>query len=120
MTLVLLNKHFGQFTKLYLSRGLCKITTRPGLDLGRKTSINILSVLMQRLGFRIYEREFLTKQAIRPLQDRSDLTGSCPSISSSMLKTALPSLDSLNPITIAYWFSIVVHFIYLRQKSIYT
>ena len=101
MTLVLLNKHFGQFMKLYLSRGLCKITTRPGLDLGRKTFINILSVLMQRLGFRLHEREFLTKQAICPLQDRSDLTRSCPSISSSLLKTALSSLDSLNTITIA-------------------
>ena len=74
MALVSLNKHFGQFTKLYLSRGLCKITTRAGLDLGRRISTNILSVLTQRLVFRLYEIKFLTKQAIPPLQDRSDPT----------------------------------------------
>ena len=73
------------------------------LDLGRKISIKILSVLMQKLGFRLYEIEFLTKQATPPpLRDRSDLTRSYPSISSSLLKTALSSLVSLNPITVAF------------------
>ena len=52
-----------QFIKSYLSGGLYKIPIRTGLDLGRKISIKILSVLMQKLGFRLYEIEFLTKQA---------------------------------------------------------
>ena len=65
-----------QFTKSYLSGGLYKIPIRTGLDLGRKISIKILSVLIQKLGFRLYEIEFLTKQATPPyLRDRSDLTG---------------------------------------------
>ena len=54
-----------QFTKSYLS-GLYKIPIRAGLDLGRKISIKILSVLMQKLGFQLYEIEFLTKQATPP------------------------------------------------------
>ena len=92
-----------QFTKSYLSGGLYKIPIRTGLDLGRKISIKILSVLMQKLGFRLYEIEFLTKQATPPpLRDRSDLTRSYPSISSSLLKTVLSSLVSLNPITVAF------------------
>ena len=92
-----------QFTKSYLSGGLYKIPIRTGLDLGRKISIKILSVLMQKLGFRLYEIEFLTKQAIPPLfRDRSDLIRSYPSISSSLLKSVLPSLVSLNPIIVAF------------------
>ena len=52
---------------------------------------------MQNLDFRIYEMEFLTKQATPPpLRDRSDLTRSYPCVSSSMLKTVLSSLVSLN------------------------
>ena len=54
---------------------------------------------MQKLGFQLYEIEFLTKQVTPPPnQDRSDLARSYPSISSSMLKTVLSSLVSLNPI----------------------
>ena len=68
-----------QFTKSYLSGGLYKIPIRTGLDLGRKISIKILSVLMQKLGFRLYEIEFLTKQATPPsLWVWSDLTSSYP------------------------------------------
>ena len=92
-----------QFTKSSLSGGLYKIPIRTGLDLGRKISIKILSVLMQKLGFRLYEIEFLTKQATPPpLRDRSDLTRSYPSISSSLLKTVSSSLVSLNPITVTF------------------
>ena len=66
------------------------IPIRNGLDLGRKISIKILSVLMKKLGFRLYEIEFLTKQATPPpLRDQSDRTRSYPSISSSLLKTVL-------------------------------
>ena len=84
-----------QFRKSYLSGGLCKIPIRTGLDLGRKISIKILFVLIQKSGFQLYEIEFLTKQATPPpLRDRSDLTRSYPSISSSLLKTALSSLVS--------------------------
>ena len=65
-----------QFRKSYLSGGLCKIPIRTGLDLGRKIYIKTLSVLMQKLGFRLYEIEFLTKQGTPPpLRDRSGLTG---------------------------------------------
>ena len=43
---------------------------------------------MQKIGFRLYEIEFLTKQAAPPpLRDQSDRTRSYPSISSSLLKT---------------------------------
>ena len=61
-----LNVRSRQFIKSYLSGGLCKIPIRTGLDLGRKISIKILSVLMQKLGFQLYEIEFLTKQATPP------------------------------------------------------
>ena len=45
------------------------------LDLGRKIFLKILSVLMQKLGFSLYEKEFLTTQAAPPpLRDWSDLT----------------------------------------------
>ena len=65
-----------QFRKSYLSGGLCKIPIRTGLDLGRKIYIKTLSVLMQKLGFRLYEIEFLTKQGTPPpLRDRSGLAG---------------------------------------------
>ena len=58
---------------------------------------------MQKLGFRLYEIEFLTKQATPlSLQDWSDITGSYPSISISLLKTVLSSLVSLNPIIVAF------------------
>ena len=58
---------------------------------------------MQKLGFQLYELEFLTKQATPPpLRDWSDLTRSYPSISGSLLKTVLSSLVSLNPITVAF------------------
>ena len=101
-TLVLLNVRSRQFTTLYLSGGLYKITIRTDLDLVRKISIKMLSVLMQKLGFRLYEIQFLTKQATTPpLRDRSNLTRSYPSISSSLLKTVLASLVSLYPITVA-------------------
>ena len=103
-TLVSLNVRSRQFIKSYLPGGLCKIPIRTGLNLGRKTSIKILSVFMQKLGFRLYEIEFLTKQAtLPPLRNRSDLTrSSYPYISSSLLKTVLSSLVSLNPITVAF------------------
>ena len=92
-----------QFTKSYLSGGLQKIPVRTGLHLGRKISIKILSVLMHKFGFRLYEIEFLTKQATPPiLWDRSDLTRSYPSISSSLIKNALSSLVSRNPMTVAF------------------
>ena len=77
-------------TKLYLSGGLYKIPIRTCLDLGRKISIKIHSVLMQKLGAN-YMKEILTKQATPPLRDRSDLTSSYPSISSSLLKTVVKS-----------------------------
>ena len=81
-----------QFTKSHLSGGLYKIPIRTGLDLGRKISIKTLSVSMQKLGFRLYEIEFLTKQATPPYRrDRSDLTSSYPSISSPLLKIVLSS-----------------------------
>ena len=58
---------------------------------------------MQKIGFRLFEIEFLTKQATpTPLRDRSDLTRSYSSISSSLLKTVLSSLISLNPITLTF------------------
>ena len=63
---------------------------RTDLELRRKISVKILSVLMQKLGFRLYEVEFLRKQAtLPPLCDRSDLTWSYPSISGSLLKTVV-------------------------------
>ena len=82
-----MNVRSRQFTKSYLSGGLYKIPVRTGLDLGRKISIKILSVLTQKLGFRLYEIEFLTKQVTPPpLRYRSDLTRSYPCILSSILK----------------------------------
>ena len=58
---------------------------------------------MQKLGFLLYDIEFSKKQATTPpLLDRSDLTRSYASISGSLLKTVLPSLVSLNPITVAF------------------
>ena len=54
-TLVSLSVRSRQFTKSYLSGGLHKIPIRTGLDLGRKISIKIFSVLMQKLGFQLYE-----------------------------------------------------------------
>ena len=48
---------------------------------------------MQKIGFRLYEIEFLAKQTTPPsLRDRSDLTRSYPSIPSSLLKNVLSSL----------------------------
>ena len=69
MMLVLLNEHSRQFTNLFLSRGLYKISVRTGLDLGKKISKKMLSVSMQKVGFRLYEIEFLKKQATSPLRD---------------------------------------------------
>ena len=70
---------FRQFGKSYLP-GLYKIPVRIGLDLVRKRSIKI--VLMQKLGFQLYEIEFFTKEATPPpLRDWSDLNRSYPSIS---------------------------------------
>ena len=66
---------------------------------------------MQKLGFRLYEIEFLKKQATPPPRDWSDLTRSyllgigqiLPDLTrSSLLKTVLSSLVSLNPITVAF------------------
>ena len=57
---------------------------------------------MQKLRFVLYEIRFLTKQAKPHLRDPLDLTISFPSISSSLLKTVLSSLVSLNPITVAF------------------
>ena len=48
----------SQLTKSCSSGGLYKIPIRPGLSLGRKISIKILSVLMQKLGFPLCEMEF--------------------------------------------------------------
>ena len=49
---------------------------RTGLDLGIKISVKILSALMQNLGFRLYEIEFLTKQATPPpLRQSHQATG---------------------------------------------
>ena len=47
--------------KSYLWGGLYKISIRTGLDLGRRISIKILFVLMQKLGFWLYEIEFFNK-----------------------------------------------------------
>ena len=82
--------------KSYSSGGLYEILIRIALDLVRKISIKILSVLMQKLGFQLYEIEFLTKRATAPFQHLSNLTRSYP-ISSSLLKTVLSNLVSLNP-----------------------
>ena len=58
---------------------------------------------MHKFGFRLYEIEFLTKQATPPiLRDGSDPTRSYPSISSSLIKNTLSSLVSCNPITVAF------------------
>ena len=93
-----LNLRSRQFTKSYLSGGLYKIPIRTGLDLGITISMKLVSVLMQKLGFELHEIEFLTKQAtLPPLGDRS-----YRSISSSLPKTVLPSLVSLNPIAVAF------------------
>ena len=57
---------------------------------------------MKKLDFRLYEKEFFTKQASPPpLRDFSNRTMSQPFISSSLLKTVLSSLVLLNPITLA-------------------
>ena len=82
MTLMSLNVRSMQFTESYLSGRVYKILVGTALDLGRKISIKILFVLMQKIGFRLYEIEILTKQATPPpLRDWSDLTRSYPSIS---------------------------------------
>ena len=95
MMLGLLNVSYKQFTIWYSSGGLCKISIRIGLDLGRKTSIKILSAFMQQLGFQLYEIEFLSKQATDPpLGDRSNLA-------SSLLKTVLPNLVPLDPVIVS-------------------
>ena len=52
-----------RFTKSYLQEVYIKNQLELVSDLDRKISIKILSVLMQKLGFRLYEIEFLTKQA---------------------------------------------------------
>ena len=84
-----LNVRSRQFTKSHLSGDLYETPIKTGLDLGRKIYIKMLFVLMQKIGFRLYEIEFLTKQATpSPLRDQSDRTRSYPSISSSLLKTA--------------------------------
>ena len=101
-TLVSLNVLSGKFTRSYLSGGLHKITIRTGLDLGRKIFIKMLSVLMQKLGFRSYEILF------KKTSYTSSSSGSVRSYQvisfyySSLLKTVLSSLISLNPITIAF------------------
>ena len=83
-----LNVRSRQFTKSHLSGDLYETPIKTGLDLGRKIYIKMLFVLMQKIGFRLYEIEFLTKQATpSPLRDQSDRTRSYRSISSSLLKT---------------------------------
>ena len=58
---------------------------------------------MQKLSFRLNEKEFLSKQATPPpFRHQPNITGSYPSISSSLLKTVLSSLFSVNPITVAF------------------
>ena len=52
-----------RFTKSYLQEVYIKNQLELVSDLDRKISIKILSALMQKLGFRLYEIEFLTKQA---------------------------------------------------------
>ena len=94
---------FKQLTKSYLSGGLYKIPIRTDLDLGRKISIKILCVLTRKLDFWLYEIEFLIKQGTPPpLRDRSNLNRSYVSVSSSLLKTVLSSLVSLNPTTAVF------------------
>ena len=51
----LLNVRSRDFTKSYLSDGLYNMPIRTVLDLGRKISTKMLSVLMQKLGFQLYE-----------------------------------------------------------------
>ena len=58
-----LNVRSRQFTKSHLSGDLYETPIKTGLDLGRKIYIKMLFVLMQKIGFRLYEIEFLTKQA---------------------------------------------------------
>ena len=88
-----LNVRSRQLTKSYLSGGLYKMPIRTGLDIGKKISLKVLSVLMQKLGFLLYEIEFPTKKATPPsIRHLSDLIKSYPSISSSLLKTVLSSL----------------------------
>ena len=87
---MLLNVRSRQFRKSHLSGDLYKTPVKTGLGLGRKIYIKMLSVLMQKIGFALYETEFLTKQVTPPpLRDQSDRTRSYPSISSSLLKTVL-------------------------------
>ena len=63
MTSVSPNVRSRQFTKSHLSGRLYKTLIRTDLDSGRKISTKILSVLMQKLGLRFHEMEFLTEQA---------------------------------------------------------
>ena len=103
----ILNMRSRQFSKPYLSVGLYKIPNRTGLDLGSKISVKNTLWINAKIRFPIitvYEIEFLkTKQAKPPpLWYWLDLTRSYPSISSSLLKTVLSSLVSLNPVTVAF------------------
>ena len=76
---------------------------------------------MQKLGFPLYETKFLTKQAtFPPLRDRSDLTRSCPSISSSLLKFALSSFVSLNSITVTYVSLVMYRISSILGRSLFT
>ena len=58
---------------------------------------------MQKLGFSLYEKEFLaTQTAPPPLRDWVRSYAPYPSISNSLLKTVLSSLVSFNPITVVF------------------
>ena len=63
MTLVSLNVRSKQFTRSYLWGSLYERPVSAVLDSGKKISKKIFSVLMQTLGFRLYEMVFSTKQA---------------------------------------------------------
>ena len=120
MSLVSMNVRCRQFTKSYLSGDLYEMSIRTSLNLGRKISMKILSVLMQKLGFRLYKIEFLTKQAtLPPLQGRSGFTRPYPSISSSLLKTVLSRLVSLNPITVAFVKEAVKRISFLLDRGLF-
>ena len=107
--------------KSYLSGGLYKIPLRTGLDLGRKISIKILPALNAKIRFPIIWNKVLTKQAtFSPPRDRSDLTRSCPSISSSLLKFALSSFVSLNSITVTYVSLVMYRISSILGRSLFT
>ena len=58
---------------------------------------------MQKLGFQLFNTESKRKQAATPhLRDRPNTTLPYPSILTSLFKTLVSSLVSLNPVAIAF------------------